>query len=93
LRAPADGEFLTDLDIGAMVSPGQSVGTVAGQAVSAQIGGVLRGLIRPGFRVGRGVKIGDVDPRNDLSYVNTISEKARALGGAVLGAVLRVYNR
>jgi xanthine dehydrogenase accessory factor len=44
------------------------------------------------MRVRRGLKIGDVDPRGVVAYCDTISEKARAIGGAVLEAILRVYN-
>ena len=39
---------------------------------------MLRGLIRPGTPVTRGLKIGDVDPRGNSTYCTTISEKARA---------------
>jgi xanthine dehydrogenase accessory factor len=93
LRAPADGEFLTDLNLGETVTVGQTIATVAGVPVISQIGGVVRGLIRPGSRVRNGLKVGDVDPRGDVSYLNTISEKARAVAGAVLEAIMRVYNR
>lgn len=93
LRAPADGIFSTDMQIGDVVSKGMTIGRVGNTEVTAQIGGVLRGLIRPGSMVGKRLKIGDVDPRGDVSYCSTISEKTRALGGAVLEAVLAVYNR
>jgi xanthine dehydrogenase accessory factor len=49
---------------------------------------VVRGLIRDGRRVPRGLKIGDIDPRGDVGYCDTISEKARAIGGAVLLAIM-----
>jgi len=42
--------------------------------------------------VTRGLKIGDVDPRGDASYCYTISEKARAIGGAVLEAIMMTFN-
>ena len=35
----------------------------------------------------------EVDPRGDVSYCGIISEKARALGGAVLKVMLAAYNR
>ncbi len=72
--------------------PGDVVARVGREKVVAQIGGVLRGLIRSGTRVRRGLKVGDIDPRGEADYVNTISEKARAIGGSVLEAILRVYN-
>ncbi len=93
LRAPADGEFLTDLDLGAMVQAGQVVARVSGRPVTSLLDGLLRGLIRPGTRVQEGVKVGDVDPRGDMSHLDTISDKARSVAGGVLEAVLRVYNR
>ncbi|MBU1740267.1 MAG: EF2563 family selenium-dependent molybdenum hydroxylase system protein [Proteobacteria bacterium] len=93
LRAPADGEFLTDLQLGALVRVGQEVATVGGRPVTSLLDGLLRGLIRPGTRVHEGLKVGDVDPRGDVSHLDTISDKARAVAGSVLEAVLRVYNR
>jgi xanthine dehydrogenase accessory factor len=92
LRAPADGEFLTDLELGAMVKAGQEVATVNGRSVTSLLDGLLRGLIRPGTRVHAGLKVGDVDPRGDMSHLDTISDKARAVAGSALEAVLRVYN-
>jgi len=38
------------------------------------------------------LKIGDIDPRGDTSYCNTISEKGRAIGGSVLETILRKFN-
>ena len=93
LRSPAEGVFETDLALGAPVAVGQVVAWVAGQAIEAQVAGTLRGLLRPGARVARGTKVGDVDPRGRLDYLHTISEKARALGGSVLEGILAAYNR
>ncbi|MBT1076489.1 selenium-dependent molybdenum cofactor biosynthesis protein YqeB [Geobacter grbiciae] len=93
LRAPADGHFTTEKMIGDQVSKGDVVGLVGTHTVTASIDGVLRGLIRPGTPVTAGLKIGDIDPRGDTAYCHTISEKARALGGSVLEAILTVYNQ
>jgi len=92
LRAPADGRFQPKLNIGDSVRKDQVVGSVAGNAVRAGIDGVLRGLIRPHIEVTQGLKIGDIDPRGDAGYCYTISDKARAIGGSVLEAIMRVYN-
>jgi xanthine dehydrogenase accessory factor len=92
LRAPCDGEFNTRRSIGNPVKRGDAIGTVAKEPVVAEIDGVIRGLIRSPVRVPRGLKIGDIDPRGSIDYCDTISEKARAIGGAVLEAILRVYN-
>lgn len=92
LRSPADGVFEVKLDLGALVQAGDVVAEVAGKALKTEIAGVVRGLIRPGLRVSQGLKVGDVDPRGDISYVDTISDKARAVAGGVLEGVCRVYN-
>jgi xanthine dehydrogenase accessory factor len=88
LRAPADGLVENRVGIGDGVTAGQPVTAVAGKVVTAGIDGVVRGLIRDGRRVPRGLKIGDIDPRGDVGYCGTISEKARAIGGAVLLAIM-----
>jgi xanthine dehydrogenase accessory factor len=49
---------------------------------------VLRGLIADGVEVVEGMKLGDVDPRGLVEYCFTISDKARAIGGGVLEAIL-----
>lgn len=56
LRAPCSGRFETNLDIGDRVEAGASVGTVNGQPVISQIGGILRGLLRAGLDVEKGAK-------------------------------------
>ncbi len=61
--------------------------------VTASIDGMVRGLIRNKTRVPVRCKIGDIDPRGAGASCNTISEKARAVGGAVLEAILHRYNR
>jgi xanthine dehydrogenase accessory factor len=93
LRAPADGLFEIKLDLGAIVKAGDIIAEVAGEPLRTKIAGLIRGLIRPGSQVRKGLKVGDVDPRGDVSYLDTISDKARAVAGGVLEAVLRVYNR
>ena len=93
LRAPAAGRFESDRRIGELLRKGEPVGRVGEVEVRAAIDGVLRGMIRPGIEVRAGLKIGDVDPRSRPEYCGTVSEKARALGGAVLEALLAFYNR
>ena len=92
LRAPVAGEFLSRQSIGDIVEAGEIIGTVGGEPVRGQIGGVLRGLIRSKTQVSEGLKIGDIDPRGEVDYCHTISEKARAISGSVLEAILRVYH-
>ncbi len=56
--------------------------------IISPIAGVLRGIIRDGVQVTKGLKIGDVDPRDDPSACFLVSDKALAIGGAVLEAIL-----
>jgi xanthine dehydrogenase accessory factor len=88
LRAPADGVVTLSKRIGDLVRPGDTVMRVGDVPVAAPIGGCLRGLIHEGILAAEGMKIGDVDPRGEGRYCATVSDKARALGGAVLEAVL-----
>jgi xanthine dehydrogenase accessory factor len=60
--------------------------------IEAPFEGVVRGLIAPGTAVPEGLKIGDVDPRADPEACFTISDKALAIGGGVLEAVLTFLN-
>lgn len=87
LRAPTGGVIRDCLPIGADVAAGQMVCRVDATPVRAAVGGVVRGCIRPGIRVKAGMKIGDIDPRGQVELCPAVSEKARALGGAVLEAV------
>jgi len=64
---------------------------VAGVPVRAFLDGVLRGLIRPGVFVTKGLKIGDIDPRGIREFCYTISEKALAIAGGVLEGIMRFY--
>ena len=88
LRAPADGIFTQLLDIGAEVKAGDIAGTVGGEPMRCTIDGVLRGILPSGTPVHTGMKSGDVDPRGEISYCQTASDKAIAIGGGVLQAIL-----
>jgi xanthine dehydrogenase accessory factor len=92
LRAPCRGIFQSKIPIGTLVSKGEVVGVVEKKPVKAAISGVLRGIIRSGTTVKEKFKIGDIDPRGNIEFCRTISEKARTLGGSVLEAILRTYN-
>jgi xanthine dehydrogenase accessory factor len=88
LRAPATGRFRAHRQIGDAVLKGEPVAEVEGVGVEAQIGGVLRGILRDGLFVPQGMKVGDIDPRGVRAHCFTISDKARAIGGGVLEAIL-----
>jgi xanthine dehydrogenase accessory factor len=88
LRAPADGIFHNVRAIGDRVNVGDIIAEVEGKPIRTVIDGVVRGLLREGIQVTEGLKAGDVDPRAKREACFTISDKARALGGAALEAVL-----
>jgi len=87
LRAPRDGTFRASAAIGDVVDEGQVLGHVDGAPVRAGLRGVVRGLIRDGRAVTRGLKIGDVDPTCQVHRATTISEKSNAIAGGVLEAI------
>ena len=88
LRAPGAGVFSPLVAIGDPVTAGQVVGRVGDAPVATAIDGVVRGLLHGGLAVTEGLKIGDVDPRGVRDYCFAISDKARAVGGGVLEALL-----
>lgn len=88
LRAPADGIFQGAKRIGDRVRAGDVAGYVAGQPMTCTIDGVLRGLLADGVAVTRGMKSGDVDPRCQPDHCTCASDKALAVGGGVLEALL-----
>ncbi len=92
LRAPLEGQVQWHCAIGDTVKENQVLGRVSGSGVLAPFDGLIRGLIRNEQEVAAGYKIGDVDPRSDAAY-DQISDKALAIGGGVLEAVLTWQNR
>jgi xanthine dehydrogenase accessory factor len=92
LRAPVDGVFRALKEIGDPISKGERVAQVDDQPIVALLPGVLRGILRDGLAVQRGMKVGDIDPRGVRDYCFTISEKALAVGGGVLEAILHFLS-
>lgn len=93
LRAPAAGRVEPLAAIGDSVKSGQPLALLRGpeghtEDIVAPFDGVLRGIIHPTVDVIRGTKIGDVDPRAEREHCFTVSDKALAIGGGVLEAVL-----
>ena len=87
LRSPIAGVVRWVVDIGDVVVEGQKLGRIGDRVVCAPFDGLVRGLIRNGQMVERDYKVGDVDPRPNASF-DQISDKALAVGGGVLEAVL-----
>jgi xanthine dehydrogenase accessory factor len=91
LRAPHPGMVRQAKSIGDPVKAGEIVLYVDETPVRAAINGVTRGLIRD-IEVCKNEKVGDIEPTNDPSCCWTISDKARAIGGGVLEAVMHLLN-
>ena len=90
LRAPCDGMFRQVLEIGAKVEAGDIAGYVNGTPMRCTIGGILRGILSDGVPVFQGMKAGDVDPRCEPAHCYCASDKAIAVGGGVLEAILQL---
>jgi xanthine dehydrogenase accessory factor len=94
LRAPSDGLFVGYKHIGEHCEAGERLAAIESEGenktigINAPLSGMLRGLIRDGVRVTKGLKVGDIDPRDDRSACFLVSDKALAIGGGVLEALL-----
>lgn len=98
LRSPIHGRMKAMKQLTETVKQGEIIAYIEHDDVSvpvtATIDGLLRGLLRDGYEVTEGFKIGDIDPRID-EYKNcfTISDKARCIAGAVLEAILHLKQK
>lgn len=92
LRAPCAGIFEQTAQIGDSVKKGEAVAFVKNndgkEAIRAKVGGILRGILTSGTEVFKGMKSGDVDPRCERENCFSASDKALAVGGGVLEAML-----
>jgi xanthine dehydrogenase accessory factor len=93
LRTMKQGTFQSHRAIGDHVSKGTVVAVVDDFPVMAQVSGTVRGLLRDGTKAVKDMKVGDIDPRGKREHCFTISEKARAIGGGVLEAILNQFNQ
>jgi xanthine dehydrogenase accessory factor len=96
LRAPAAGASEPFKTIGDSCKQGEVIASIGGKDILSPFDGILRGLIHPRVDVTEGMKIGDVDARNDPSMVRFVSDKALSVAGGVLEAVymkLREFER
>ncbi|WP_424684896.1 selenium-dependent molybdenum cofactor biosynthesis protein YqeB [Enterococcus sp.] len=89
IHSPQAGVVKHLHQIGDQVTQGEVLFYVGDTPVFSPLTGTLRGLIQEGLTISKGLKVGDVDPRSpeEVDYL-TISDKARALGGAALEAAL-----
>ena len=94
LHAPVPGLLRHVRSLGDQVEKDEILFTINESPVRSRLSGTLRGLIEDGSVVRKGLKCADVDPRpaDQVDWL-TISDKARALGGAVLEAFFMLAAR
>jgi xanthine dehydrogenase accessory factor len=90
IRAPCAGTFHSRAKLGDLVQAGAVLAQIDDTPVTAALTGKLRGLLQDGLPVSAGFKIGDVDPRGAQADHLSASDKALAIGGGVLEAMLRL---
>jgi len=92
LHAPKNGLFQTEKNIGDTVAAGEEIASVAGQPIKAEIGGIIRALMRRGTKVAKGTKLGEIDPSGSKKACYTIRPKMSTIADGVLRAILTRYN-
>jgi xanthine dehydrogenase accessory factor len=93
LKTMKRGIFHAHKSIGERVNKGSVVAVVDDFPIITKINGVVRGLLREGLEAQKAMKVGDIDPRGKKELCFTISDKARAIGGGVLEAILYHFNQ
>lgn len=93
MRAPNKGVMRCCVKIGELVTEGDIIAYVGDTPITAPLTGMVRGLLNDGLTVTPGFKIGDIDPRGGAADFTTVSDKARAIGGAVLEAVMALSKK
>jgi xanthine dehydrogenase accessory factor len=91
LRAPHPGRVRRVKSIGDRVKAGETILYVDGSPIAAAIDGTVRGVIRE-IVVGNQEKVGDIEPESQPSSPWSISDKAMAIGGGVLEAIMHLLN-
>ena len=97
IHANNDGIIENIKDIGDFVYKNEAIAYITKNniknEVKATFDGLIRGLIRNRYKVKKGLKIADIDPRkSEYNNCFTISDKSRSLGNAVLMAMLYLIN-
>lgn len=89
IHAPASGMMHCIHHISDEVTKGDIIAYVGETPVYASLTGILRGILREGFPVPKGMKLADIDPRSEQkNNCFTISDKARCIAGGVMEALL-----
>ncbi len=93
VRAPVNGTLATVKSIGDVVTKGELIANVDGRPVRSEMHGIIRGMLRDGFEVRPGMKIGDIDPRLDPLLCRLVSDKSLAIAGGVVEAICLASSR
>jgi xanthine dehydrogenase accessory factor len=100
LRAPCAGKLIAHSSIGDHINAGQVIAAIEMEVehpatdqvspvlVRSALNGLLRGLLHSGLPVTIGMKIGDIDPRDDPRFCTLVSDKALSVAGGVLEVIL-----
>ena len=94
IHAPGSGQFQPERAIGDLVAKGDVLGFLMPDhiPVTASMPGLLRGMIREGYPVTKGLKIMDIEPRiEERGLCFQISDKAKKIGDSVY-QVIREYE-
>ncbi|MBR1582496.1 MAG: EF2563 family selenium-dependent molybdenum hydroxylase system protein [Spirochaetales bacterium] len=92
IHSPCSGVFTGCVSIGDIVRKGDVIAHVGEVPVPASLDGMVRGLLHDGLEVPEHFKIADIDPRGERADYLTCSDKARALSGSVLEAVMHYLS-
>lgn len=94
IHAPATGKLKIVHDIGSVVKKDEVIAYIDKVPVYASLTGLIRGMIKDKSFVEKGLKIIDIDPREEeLKNCYTISDKARTISGGVVEALFYLMNR
>ena len=93
IRAPAAGIMRSNVKLGDLVKEGGVIAWIGEHEIKAPLTGMVRGLLNDGLAVVGGFKIGDIDPRGETADFTSVSDKARAIGGGVLEALMMLMHQ
>lgn len=93
IRAPAAGIMRSNVKLGDLVKEGDVIAWIGEHEIKAPLTGMVRDLLNDGLAVVGGFKIGDIDPRGETADFTSVSDKARAIGGGVLEALMMLMHQ
>lgn len=94
IYSPYKGKIQNIKNVGEIIKAGEAIALIEGKEIKTEMAGVLRGIIKDGFQVSKGLKIADIDPRyEERKNCETISDKARCIAGSVLEAIILLQGK